>query len=61
MKVQMGPVTISTRGKPHNSEIWGRFGGGWQWKVGFQASKGFRDVLFNLLVTEIQISFGRPG
>jgi hypothetical protein len=34
----------------------GRFGGGWQWKVGFQASAGFRDIIINLLTFSVRIT-----
>lgn len=33
----------------------GRFGGGWQWIVGFEASEGFRTVILNLLVCMVRI------
>lgn len=41
----------------HNppSALHGRFGGGWQWKVGFQASHNFRSVIVNLLVCYVRI------
>lgn len=35
--------------------LMGRFGGGWQWKLGFQASRGFRTVIVNLLVFSVRI------
>lgn len=34
--------------------MWGRFGGGWNWKVGFQA--GGSTVIIDLLVASIRIS-----
>lgn len=42
-------------------QYFGRFGGGWQWKVGFQASTGFRTVIVSLLVFEIRFTFGKRG
>lgn len=36
------------------SNLWGRFGGGWNWKFGFQI--GGRTVIFNLLVCSVTIS-----
>lgn len=33
----------------------GRFGGGWQWKVGFQA--GGRCLLISLLVAELRLEY----
>jgi hypothetical protein len=36
----------------------GRFGGGWQWEVGFQAGARFRTVIANLLVASVR--FERP-
>ena len=35
--------------------LWGRFGGGWQWKLGFQASRTC--VIFNLLICSIRVSW----
>lgn len=37
----------------------GRFGGGWNWKVGIDA--GGTTVIFNLLIFYIRIDFGAPG
>lgn len=37
-----------------NDGIMGRFGGGWNWKLGIQA--GGRTVLISLLIMEISIS-----
>jgi hypothetical protein len=37
--------------------LWGRFGGGWNWKVGIQI--GGSSAIINLLVFEIRISKGR--
>lgn len=33
----------------------GRFGGGWQYNVGVQASAGFRTVIVNLLFFSVRI------
>lgn len=41
------------------NEWGGRFGGGWQWKVGFQASARFKEVIVNLLVFSIRFTFGK--
>ena len=35
--------------------LWGRFGGGWQWAVGFEASRNA--IIFNLLICSISISW----
>lgn len=35
------------------NSMWGRFGGGWQWKLGFQASKS--TLLLNCLVFSLMI------
>jgi hypothetical protein len=37
------------------SNFWGRFGGGWQLKLGIQASKS--TVIISLLVAELRISW----
>jgi hypothetical protein len=43
-------------------EHMGRFGGGWQWAVGFEAGPRHRDgaqtVIFNLLVASLRIETG---
>jgi hypothetical protein len=38
-----------------SKSIWGRFGGGWQWKLGFQASRTI--IIISLLVMEIRLSW----
>lgn len=38
-----------------SKSIWGRFGGGWQWKFGVQASS--TTVIIALLVMEIRLSW----
>jgi hypothetical protein len=41
-------ITFDWRSKKN---MWGRFGGGWNWKLGFQASG--RTIKFNLLIFSI--------
>ena len=33
----------------------GRFGGGWDWKLGVQTTRGARTILLSLLVLELRI------
>ncbi len=33
----------------------GRFGGGWDWELGFQVGKSLRSVIFNLLVAQLVV------
>ena len=35
------------------SNSWGRFGGGWNWKLGFQA--GGSTIIISLLIAELRI------
>ena len=51
MKHKLGRLEISIR---HDSKksVWGRFGGGWNWELGFQC--GGRTIIFNLLVFSIR-------
>lgn len=35
--------------------LWGRFGGGWQWALGFEASRSC--VILNLLICSVRISW----
>ena len=39
----------------HPSKLWGRFGGGWQWKLGVQVSQGWGAVILNFLVFTVRI------
>jgi len=43
-------ITVEKRSK---SRFWGRFGGGWNWKLGFMA--GGSTVIFNLLILAIRV------
>lgn len=47
-------MRVSMRHVPPQNEF-GRFGGGWQWKLGFQASEGFKTIIINLVVFSIRI------
>ena len=44
-------MKISYSRKSKN-EFWGRFGGGWQWKLGFQL--GGNTLIINLLICDIR-------
>ena len=46
-ELTIGKVHISFRWRSSKA-LWGRFGGGWQWAVGFEASK--RTLLLNCLI-----------
>jgi hypothetical protein len=37
-----------------SKNLWGRFGGGWNWKLGFQI--GSSTIIFNLLVASFSIT-----
>ena len=50
---KIGKYEICYKRKP-NKEGWGRFGGGWNWKLGFQA--GGKTIIISLLVADIRIS-----
>ena len=47
-------LTVTVDHKPHNS-LWGRFGGGWQWKIGVQA--GGSTIIFSLLTFSLRLDF----
>lgn len=48
---KIGRLSIEYRHRsPEN--LWGRFGGGWNWKAGFQA--GGRTLILNLLVATLR-------
>jgi hypothetical protein len=46
-------IRFSYRSSTH---VWGRFGGGWNWKLGLQI--GTRTVLVSLLICEISFTWG---
>ena len=58
IKRQIGRLRVTFRHS--SSDSWmGRFGGGWQWALGFEA--GPSTLLFNLLVCTLTISLAAPG
>ena len=54
---KIGRLEISYCRRSKN-ELWGRFGGGWNWELGFVA--GGRTTIFNLLVATLRISMENP-
>ena len=50
---QLGRLYISFRWQS-SKRLMGRFGGGWQWAVGFEASR--RSIIFNCLVFSVGFS-----
>ena len=51
--IKIGRLTIRFNWRSSKC-LWGRFGGGWQWAAGFEASK--RTLLLNCLVFSLMIS-----
>jgi len=51
--IKIGRLTIRFNWRSSKC-LWGRFGGGWQWALGFEASK--RTLLLNCLVFSLMIS-----
>lgn len=43
--------------KRQKDPIWGRFGGGWNWKFGFQS--GGRTLIISLLIAEFRVEIKR--
>jgi hypothetical protein len=39
----------------------GRFGGGWQWEVGIQVSRGLTSVIVNLLIGYVRLDKERAS
>jgi hypothetical protein len=52
---KIGPLGVKFSWR--SSKGWGRFGGGWQWKIGVQAAG--RTVLFSLLFCELILTWGK--
>ncbi|MFT4471411.1 hypothetical protein ACMX2H_16025 [Arthrobacter sulfonylureivorans] len=61
----LGPVTLHPSRKRSPHESMGRFGGGWQWKLGIQAGTWTRKdggtVIVSLLVREWRITYRPKG
>lgn len=58
---QRGPVKVTYSRRSSDARM-GRFGGGWQWELGFQAGNLTRrhgTVIVNLLVSSVRISWNR--
>ena len=53
LKKEIKGWTFSFRWRA-KSNLWGRFGGGWNWELGFQASS--RTIIFMLLICTVRIS-----
>lgn len=51
-KVKVGKIGFSFEWRSSKC-MWGRFGGGWQWALGFEASK--RSLLLNCLIFSVMI------
>lgn len=56
-KLEIGRVRIKYE-RRFKSNLWGRFGGGWDWKVGIQA--GGTTVIINLLVASLRFALKAP-
>lgn len=50
-KYQLGPLTITWNWRSRHN-LWGRFGGGWQWEFGFVA--GGNTLILNLLTSSLR-------
>ena len=58
-KVTIGRMTLKFEARSTES-AWGRFGGGWDWKLGFQASTPSAygwTVIISLLIAEATVSW----
>ena len=53
-KLTLGPVLVRFHWRSKKS-LWGRFGGGWNWKLGVQW--GSTTAIFSLLVCDLTIKF----
>jgi hypothetical protein len=59
--MQLGRVKVRYERKSRYA-LHGRFGGGWQWKVGFQAgdlSRKHGTIIFSVLVFTVTVSWRR--
>lgn len=53
-ELALGRLRVSYRRRP-GTMLWGRFGGGWQWALGFRS--GGSTLLLQLLVCEVTLSW----
>ncbi len=53
-KMRIGALSITFKFKSKDNFM-GRFGGGWNWKLGFQA--GGKTIIFNLLICSLIFNF----
>lgn len=51
-RIEIGRVRVGFRWQSKKN-LWGRFGGGWNWHLGFQA--GGNTLIFNLLICSIRV------
>lgn len=49
---------FSVKAEMRGNKCMGRFGGGWQWALGFEAGK--TSIIFNLLVMMVRVSWYKP-
>lgn len=56
--LRLGRLTIKYE-RRFRSNMWGRFGGGWNWKLGFQAGHG--TLILNLLVASLRFHLTTGG
>ncbi len=54
----LGRLSVKFHWQSRNN-LWGRFGGGWQWELGFQAGVGFRTVIVNLLICSLRFHLAK--
>ena len=54
---RIGKVKITFQYR-EKSNLWGRFGGGWNWKLGFQA--GSNCLIIELLIASLRIEKVQP-
>jgi hypothetical protein len=48
----LGPIGVELHWQA-KSNLWGRFGGGWDWELGFQA--GESTIILNLLIFSVRL------
>ncbi len=51
---KLGRIQFNLRWRSKDN-LWGRFGGGWNWEFGFVA--GGHTIIFNLLIFSIRIEY----
>ena len=58
-KIKIGRLTASINYRPKSKNPMGRFGGCWDWELGFQVSSSFTCVIVNCFIFYIRFDYAK--